>query len=453
MIIPGGYHPLTVTQLANVLHAIAAGQLTWAGARVWFACAEMLAIRLAAHRSRHMPFRKREGHFEFTRSEIVSMTGLAPRVVARSLSRLEKLTFLGFSSSRIELLTGALPEAEPMIQDLAGGRSALRPVPVPRRVLQHLAQLPTGSEGRVIVGYVCRGMTLEPRSGGVRHRGTVKASWLAETLGLSLRAVRYARESLQKQGWIGKDVGSKQLKLNRDGSWFEINLDWKPSTGIRVPTEAPVHADRPAVGAQLGIGVAPRTHRTGTPIAPPIENKKTPSELKDQRTSLGVFKPESKPRPPTALPPPTLRDIRVVDLRDPDRLRALLPQAVARGWIRDCPADRLNFFAAAARARSTVTRDPVRVFVWLVRGRNWTHITQVQEDEGRRLFGLGDAVTRRPTTATRPDHVSGIVGAILVNLLPANPSQTQDYTRPTAPLLPYECQSVRPNSDSHRIEA
>ena len=46
MNIPGGYHPLTVTQLGNVLHAIVAGQLTWAGARVWFACAEMMAIRL-----------------------------------------------------------------------------------------------------------------------------------------------------------------------------------------------------------------------------------------------------------------------------------------------------------------------------------------------------------------------------------------------------------------------
>lgn len=79
-------------------------------------------------------------------------------------------------------------------------------------------------------------------------------------------------------------------------------------------------------------------------------------------------------RPPRSAQPaapaaPRLSDIRPEDLHSPERLQALRRQALACGWIRDCEADTLNFFAAAVRARSTEARDPVRVFVSLVRGR------------------------------------------------------------------------------------
>ena len=66
------------------------------------------------------------------------------------------------------------------------------------------------------------------------------------------------------------------------------------------------------------------------------------------------------------LPAPLLTNIRPEDLHSPNRLHALRRQAVTRGWIRDCEADTLNFFAAAVRARSTDARDPVRVLVSLV---------------------------------------------------------------------------------------
>ncbi|MBL9175545.1 MAG: hypothetical protein JNL10_18530 [Verrucomicrobiales bacterium] len=78
--------------------------------------------------------------------------------------------------------------------------------------------------------------------------------------------------------------------------------------------------------------------------------------------------------------------IPLADLHHRERLHALHRQAIAKGWLRDCAADALNFYGAAVRARSIPVRDPVGVFVALVQRRQWHHITQAQEDEARRCL-------------------------------------------------------------------
>ncbi len=89
-------------------------------------------------------------------------------------------------------------------------------------------------------------------------------------------------------------------------------------------------------------------------------------------------------------------NIRLADLHDRERLRSLHRQAVAKGWLLDCEADTLNFFGAAVRARSTAARDPVRVFVDIVRKRRWNHVTQAHEEEGRRQFKDAPVSPRTP---------------------------------------------------------
>jgi hypothetical protein len=80
----------------------------------------------------------------------------------------------------------------------------------------------------------------------------------------------------------------------------------------------------------------------------------------------------------------------------------------------DSEADALNFFAAAVRARSTPARDPVRVFVALVRGRHWDHVTQAQENEARRMLqpqrGVGTA------SSVVPGPVRGILDGLVAAL-------------------------------------
>jgi hypothetical protein len=246
---------------------------------------------------------------------------------------------------------------------------------------------------------------LDREGGAIREAGTVKASWLAETLGLSLHSVRYAQAELRTLGWIGKDVGSKQWKLNRHGAWFRINLNWKAPL---VVTEGA------ACGATNCVRFARPTPDFCTSIAPPIKDRKTPSESKNQKPHPGVFKTTIR-----SLPVPSLRNILRADLHAPERLRQLQRQAVARGWVRDCQADALNFFAAAVRARSTPARDPIRVFVRLVRGQLWRHLTQTQEDEARRMLRAvcGNDLEDVGRAATEPASIGRTVAAILDHLV------------------------------------
>lgn len=412
-----GYKTLTPIQLGNLLHALYARQLTWLAARVWLACVELVAIREAAKRVRRLRRDRRVVQSEFQRSELETLTGLNTRSVARALGRLQRLELVEFKATAVALSELPMPEAGETIRDLAGGRSARRPVPVPRTVLRFLATQETAALGRVMLGYVCRGLSIDRVGGALREAGTVKASWLAETLGLSLRSVRYAQAELREMGWIGKDVGSKQWKLNRHGAWFRINLNWK------IPSR---ESEGAACDATNRVRFARPTPDCRTSVAPPKEDRKTPSESKNQKPGVfGTGIGKERPACPKPLPAPMLANIRLADLHDRERLRSLHRQAVERGWSRDCEADALNFFAAAVRARSTCARDPVRVFVALVRERRWNHVTQAHEDEARRMV-RGSASPVRPTATSRG------LGEILRSLLPISaqarmsvPAQTQ----------------------------
>src|SRR6185295_10835404 len=79
---------------------------------------------------------------------------------------------------------------------------------------------------KVVIGYLVRGLSIARGTGEINPKGTVKASWIAETFGLSHRAVKYAQATLRSLGWISKDTESRQRKLNRDGAYFAINEQW-----------------------------------------------------------------------------------------------------------------------------------------------------------------------------------------------------------------------------------
>jgi hypothetical protein len=352
------------------------------------------------------------------------------------LGVLQRVGLVEFKAKVITLSELPMPQAGETIRDLAGGRSARRPVPVPRTVLRYLAAQETAALGRVMLGYVCRGLSIDRVGGALRDAGTVKASWLAETLGLSLRSVRYAQAELREMGWIGKDVGSKQWKLNRHGAWFCINLEWAPVAKSGVAFET-------GEGALDCVPIARPTPESCTPVAPPKEDRKTPSESKDRRTASGLCKTEANPIPRTsppksvALPPPTLRDIRREDLQSEGRLRELFAQAVAKGWVKNCQADALNFFGAAVRARNAGNGDPVRIFVSLVRRRLWHHITQAQEDEARRTVQRHRQSQR---SKVEPAGVEpGRAGQILESILQRLPMPKDGGGTPIPSMNQFSC--------------
>ena len=168
-------------------------------------------------------------------NELGRLTALPQATVRRSLKALHRAGLLTFAENIIVFTKTPLPGSEDLLETLSCGRSPKRPIPVPRSLLRFLAKNSKPALTKTVLGYVLRGLSLS-RTGEVTSKGTAKISWIADTFGLSERAVNYARRELIQLGWISADTGSFQRKLNRDGAYFVINLDWRPIPAITPKT-------------------------------------------------------------------------------------------------------------------------------------------------------------------------------------------------------------------------
>ena len=381
-----GYKIITPIQLANVLWALQQEHISAHAGRVYWAAFVLVAVREAASRCRRQ---RREQPREFHRyreRELERLTTLDSAAVRRALRELAQAGLATFAEGQIDLHCEPLPGSETLLDEMRGGRSERRPIPVPRSVLRFLAQEHKFALGKVMVGYLARGLSITRRTGELSGKGTVKASWLAAHLGLSQRAVKYAQSQLRAMGWISKDTLSRQRKLNRDGAYFLIDLAWSLPREQREATPV-VNGDKTAAE------FAPLISEIAPVFAPPIENKETSIERnQDPKTHetepfvAGVCVQEGEgTQANEAALPPSLNRIVVEDLRRFSRLESLYFAAIDRGWLRGSEAMALNFVAAAARARE-IGHDPARLFVSLVQRGLWPHITQAQEEYARRAL-------------------------------------------------------------------
>jgi len=262
---------------------------------------------------------------------------------------------------------------------------------VPRSVLCFLAASAKASLGKTMLGYVIRGLTIDRESGEIRGAGSVKSSWIADVFGLSLRSVKASRKELIESGFINRDTTSFQRKLNRDGAYFRISLTWSET-----------EASKPQF--------APPALKKVPEFAPPYKDMKTSYEIKNQKTETRVLKLSGVCKANEGREP-MLRDVRPEDIKSFTRARTLFLQAVNAGWTNGSESDFLNWVAAAVRVNTrhlrNPVRDPVRVFISIVKGRRWKLISQAQEDRARKLIGhyredgeVGPTcATRRPANA------------------------------------------------------
>lgn len=191
-------------------------------------------------------------------------------------------------------------------------------------MLKFLSRCTRPALAKTVVAYLLRGLSLE-RSGRIRSAGTVKISWICRLCRISERAARAARAELIRLGWITKDTGSFQRKLNRDGAYFVIDpfwrRAWKPSALLR-PEKC-------------------------TRSAPPREKQETPYGSKNQKPAERPPSGVSRANREELLKKPSLRDIKLTDLQRLSRLRALYGQAIAAKWLTHSEANLRNFIAAA----------------------------------------------------------------------------------------------------------
>lgn len=374
MRIQGGYQTLSPIQICNGLAAVQAGIINYQGLRAYIALFEMRARREAAERHKTRDSSRQAPKVRYELHELQRLTEAPSAASARRLvNALGRAGLARFEANAVTLTETPLPIARDLLDAARGrGRGATRPVPIPRAVLRFVAACARPSIARTMLALALRGLAFDRKTGAIKSKGTAKASWIAEVAGVSLRAAKAARAELIRLGWISKDTGSHQWKLNRDGAYFVIDTAWR--------------------SAAARAGSAPPPPRMSTGSAPPYERPETPYGSKTRNSPLGFTEQE-----------PSIRDVREGDLSRLSRMEALYWQAERAGLVRHSESMALAFLAASVRARE-VGHDPPRMFSGIVRRGLWTHASAAQEEHARRALAryredFPDAFRRRRLAA------------------------------------------------------
>jgi len=378
-----GYKTITPVELSNALFALNSKLITFRAFRIYLGCFSLIAIREAATRLKRKNPKAPAFVPRYRISELGRLTGAGDKEIRRELNRLKRIGLVSFSETDIKINKRQLQDSEEFLAALAGARSPNRPIPVPRSALRLLASSTKPALTKTMLAYILRGLTIDRKTGEVRGKGTLKISFVTETLGLSERAANYSRAELIKIGWITKDTGSFQRKLNRDGAYFSINLAWVNPKSASYQSNLPVKHSESNVVPETQF--APPGAKICTEFAPPYKDKKTPYGSKDQKTlsaaqkPTGVFKNIGQGKP-------NIRNVTLDDLKNLTRMEVLYSQACKLGLIQPCEASALNFLSAAVRAKRIESGDPVKVFVSILRRKLFHHITQDEEDTARRAL-------------------------------------------------------------------
>ncbi len=387
-----GYKTITPIELCNVLYLLDEEKLSKRALQVYFACFSLVAIREAAKRS--LSKNPKKGVFvpSYRLKELSRATMLSESAIKKELKTLESLELLRFTESEIKISKTPITGSEELLLTLSCSRSSKRPIPIPRSMLRFLSKCEKISTVKTLLAYLLRGLSLS-RTGEITAKGSVKSSWIAETMNLSLRSVKSARKELIELGIITADTNSHQCKLNRTGAYFTINLEWvEKKEEIIIGQNMPEISNYQSKKTDKAVDNLPVKQSEFAPLepqkcpnfAPPYKDKKTLNRSKYQGTqsgasnTSGVFTKQAGEEKPA-----TIKNIIFDDFKSFFRTEELYTQAVKAGWIADSENNFLNWVAAAVRAKTLTKGDPVRVFVGIVRKKLFTHITLAEEERAR----------------------------------------------------------------------
>jgi len=206
------------------------------------------------------------------------------------------------------------------------------------------------------------------------------------------RNVKRARAMLEAIKWLSEKE-SDHWHRQRHGKRVIVNLQCKKHLRDRDISSAERHPEL--------CHLPPNCH----------PQRQTENSLTDSTT-------RNPPRPDAVvfvqgkISKPTLRHIQPADLEDPQRVSMLFKQAVQAGYLKDSVARRLEFFAAAARAKRLGSRNSCGFFATIVRRGLWRNISQIDEDAARRaLANHSELIYTSGPASTHPASVRRRVDA------------------------------------------
>ncbi len=371
-----GYKTLNVSQLINIFVAVIFDLQLFDAFRVLCAWLYLDAKDDATRRTL-----KKQGKYvgpkRYPRRAELREVVRGRKGVSTLLSKLEDVGVITRTGESLLLTETPVPGTRPFLELICGvnnegelRRSARRPVPIPHEWLRAWAS-PTRARFVTLLHlfYCAAGLSFKSkRSSKVQNAARFKLSRLIDLLPVPAARVKRARRRLIQDGRITGDETYVQVRLNRLGHYFQVNLDWQRTR----------YRESPSCVGKNRAKMIPRPVQNCVETIPPNRDTKQAKLVRDQKRS-GV---SSKP----GLHKPNIKNIELADLYDVWRLAELFKQ---QRWFSKSLANFQNFVAAAIRSRNlgvgSKGRDPVRVFVGIVRGQLWHHATETQEREAVRL--------------------------------------------------------------------
>ncbi|MEE9391178.1 MAG: hypothetical protein V3W41_01600 [Planctomycetota bacterium] len=439
--IAGGYRPISTHELAIVAWLRSSGHISRRQQRIYFAAHEMAARREAAKACSGAYGDAPEPLFLL--QELKALVGgrgskSANRDLSADVKQLRELGLVAITAHEITFASSI--EQIVIADDLEGFWaffSALpRPkgkVPVPRRTLRALAAGFRPAETAFIIAALIRSVFWSKKTGLYTTDGRTRCSWVAQTFGFDLATIRAARRHLIELGWL-KPVETPQWALNKWGSHDVINVDWAPAKPDAAANDAVENSDPDAVGEGRGSGQShtPPAKNSGQSHTPSKQISPSTKELKTRRLRAnalnrsGVCTKEGRPEGPRRRTShrkgstrPNIRDVTAEDLKSPEALLELWPQALELGFTFEGESGKLDFLALANRARSNGSNPPALFFNLISKHRR-AFITIADEETARtQLRELRDG----PTTRSRDGG-----GSFRPERQNAMPDYTEDET-------------------------
>jgi len=415
----GGFRAISLLQVCMAWWAYRTGVLReYLDFRVYLALHEFDEQRLTARRVRaknRMP----SSPSRLSRALLVGeVRGLvassSERLVRASLARLEANGLMAIGEAGIIFAAGPshlkLDDADARVtkfQRACRSRQAgMRRLPVPRLILRHIARGAPPAVAATIMGHLVRSVRWMDKE--IHVSGSCTAGFISDFFGVDLRSVRRARAHLDKIGWLVADVQS-----GSDVGGVP-NLAWSPPSRHKEGCRA--------TGACTDL--SPRRPDSDIELSPPTYTSQLRSGSRYQqlpKPNLAVVErrdQESVPR---------LSNVLDADLSDPERTDQLFEEAVARGLVRRSESHRLNFFAAAERAKRVATQNAGGFFAAIVRRECWHVLKNVDEDralcrikelsEKRDWLLHSDRTPHDPTTETAPHTADEPVMTLVQSLV------------------------------------
>jgi hypothetical protein len=264
-------------------------------------------------------------------------------------------------------------------------------VKIPRRLLRLIVQCGR----RIVRAATLIGMLLttmltkrKDRYGG--YKGCCKAQWIANVFGVDASRVKSERAKLIEEGWFTREPTTPRAR-KKFGQWVRLNLI--PPKPIASPG-APPAGNPPKV--------QPQNAAADPKVQPLLNPSLSSSEESLNNQALTARDPDSGAYQPPASQQPSWTDIKLEDLQSDTRSEQLRHEAIHRGYVKDTPSDRVDFFAAIAHALRVSKTNACGLLRTVVEKGLWHVISQADEYNG--ITRLKHAAHTQATQETQHVH-------------------------------------------------